>query len=824
MIILAAYVALTVGMTWPTVLYLNSHFIGQNIDVWINQWATWWTEKAIFEGQSLYYTHFMFYPHGVSLAFHSFSHVNTALALLMRPLLGDLAAHNTTVLLAHAISGYAMFCLVRRLTHSAWSAFFAGLVFAFYPYRMAESVHPVLVSTQWMPFYFLFLIRLVEEGNKRNAAAAALFFVLTALSSWHLMILTVLASALYLLYLAVVERWRYSKTMLLNLALLAALTGLPLAPFLYPIVREQLTISQSYVGVELEVGKGNDLTAFLLPAEQHPVFKKLVIPVHARLKSIRAVYVGFVVIGLSLLGGLKCWKRSRFWVVLASLSMLASIDAPVQIGGNVLPITMPWSPPIIWLLRHPFRFNLLVGLGLAVSSGLGLSAALDWLAGARPGWRKPLAATTAALLLFEYLYLPFPTTPATASPYYSRLAASSEEGAVLDLPMGREPTRYYLYYQIMHGKPLVEGIVSRTSPEAYALIDTTPILRSLRNCGEDALPPAGLALQTMADNGITYVILHKQLVKQKSLDTWLDTRTADPDYEDQDIAVYSTHASLRASPGAAQLLEGCIAVRPLLTPTAPALQGQALEIPLEWIVGNSPQEEYVLELALVDATGEPRRRRYYEIVPGAFIVSWQMGKRHTAQYTFQLDSLLLPGDYSLWGSLVPLNRNKSPLLSAHVADIQIAASPAGFSPPAIYEQVVNAEYGADLRLQGYTLELSNAALHLSLDWQALRHVETDYKFFVHLQSAESQSLVAQVDARPQDWTFPTSTWQEGQIVSDEMTLGLENVPPGTYQLAIGVYDAYTGERLAITGYPPHMAVDAGRLLLPETVVRQRSER
>lgn len=166
--VMAAYVLLTVAMTWPLILHLDTHFAGQNIDVWINQWATWWAEKAFIEGRSLYYTDAMFYPQGVSLAFHSFSHANTVLVILLRPWLGDLGAHNVTVMLAHILSGYAMFCLGRYLVKSTWGAFFAGLVFAFYPYRMAESVHPVLVSTQWIPLYLLFF----DPPCRRGTAAS----------------------------------------------------------------------------------------------------------------------------------------------------------------------------------------------------------------------------------------------------------------------------------------------------------------------------------------------------------------------------------------------------------------------------------------------------------------------------------------------------------------------------------------------------------------------------------------------------------------------------------------------------------------------------
>jgi len=47
------YASLTILMTWPLVLRLDTHFAGQDPDVWINPWATWWTEKAISEGIDL---------------------------------------------------------------------------------------------------------------------------------------------------------------------------------------------------------------------------------------------------------------------------------------------------------------------------------------------------------------------------------------------------------------------------------------------------------------------------------------------------------------------------------------------------------------------------------------------------------------------------------------------------------------------------------------------------------------------------------------------------------------------------------------------------
>jgi len=822
LVVVIIYAVTTILMTWPLVLRLNSHFAGGGIDVWINMWATWWTEKAISEGQSLYYTDLMFYPHGVSLAFHSFSHVNTALVLLLRPWLGNLGAHNTTVLLAHFLSGYAMFCLVRYVARSSWGAFFAGLVFAFFPYRLAESNHPVIVSTQWMPLYFLFLLRLVEEGRKRHVIPAALFFVLTALSSWHLMVLTGFLSVVYLCYLVAFERWRCSRATVLGLALLAGLICVVLAPFLHPLAREQLAASRSYVGVSLEEGKGNDLLAFFLPAREHPVWGKLVAPVHHRIKSHRPAYLGVTVVGLSIVAALADRRRARFWALMALLSMLFSIGPYIQIAGHVFDGVLPWSAPIIRLFRHPFRFNVLLGFSLAVTSGLGLSAVLHRFVARRSRWRWSFAGAMVALLLFEYLCFPFPTTAAVTTDCYPDLSTLPGEGAILELPMGRQPSKFYLYCQMMHGRPLVEGVVSRTPRDAYAFIEAVPALRSLRACGAKALPPADLApiLSTLGEQGIEYVILHKRLVEWPSLDLWWDVRTVPPDYEDENLAVYSTQADHPRQAGLGQLLEGCVAVRSRLTGPISALQGEVLEIPLEWMAGNSPQEEYTLELALTGEAGEIKQRHGYKVMPGASLTTWHVGARRVISYSLQVDLAIPPGMYRLQATLVPVNgeREEEALLSAHLLDVQVLIRSRNFSPPAM-QRVVDAAYGSDLRLLGYDLALGGDAVQITLHWQSLRRMEVDYKFFVHLYDVESDALVAQVDVMPHDWAYPTTWWEAGEVVSDEITFSLAGVPPGTYRLGVGVYDSHTGERLAIVDHPPHLVADQGRLILPEEVVR-----
>jgi hypothetical protein len=98
-------------------------------------------------------------------------------------------------------------------------------------------------------------------------------------------------------------------------------------------------------------------------------------------------------------------------------------------------------------------------------------------------------------------------------------------------------------------------------------------------------------------------------------------------------------------------------------------------------------------------------------------------------------------------------------------------------------------------------------------------MEVAYKFFVHLLDVETGQLVAQVDAMPRDWTYPTTRWEKGEVIADEIVLAVSDAPPGTYRVVIGVYDPETGTRLpvantALAGKGEDSLLLLERLVLP----------
>jgi hypothetical protein len=125
-------------------------------------------------------------------------------------------------------------------------------------------------------------------------------------------------------------------------------------------------------------------------------------------------------------------------------------------------------------------------------------------------------------------------------------------------------------------------------------------------------------------------------------------------------------------------------------------------------------------------------------------------------------------------------------------------------------------FGDGIRLLGYRLEENSTTpgdyFSLVLYWEALAEMSESYTVFVHLRDDSGQTW-AQADGLPVNGTYPTWAWLRGETVEDEHLVLLDKtVPPGTYRLAVGIYELDTLKRLGVTG-------PAGELLGDEVLLQ-----
>jgi len=121
------------------------------------------------------------------------------------------------------------------------------------------------------------------------------------------------------------------------------------------------------------------------------------------------------------------------------------------------------------------------------------------------------------------------------------------------------------------------------------------------------------------------------------------------------------------------------------------------------------------------------------------------------------------------------------------------------SPPPPLEQPIH--FGAEIALVAADLPPSVQAapgesLSMRLDWQALQSPQQEYTGFVHLLNAEG-NLVAQQDHPAAHGVVSTRAWQTGVTMPDDYSLQLPaDLAPGSYSVAVGLYNVENGQRLA----------------------------
>jgi hypothetical protein len=182
-------------------------------------------------------------------------------------------------------------------------------------------------------------------------------------------------------------------------------------------------------------------------------------------------------------------------------------------------------------------------------------------------------------------------------------------------------------------------------------------------------------------------------------------------------------------------------------------------------------------------------------------------------YSLLINPRLVSGKYDVVMRLLSQEDAEPVGKSVTIAQVMMEAPRHNFAIPPI-EHPLDVNFGDTLRLLGYDDEIEKETVRVTLHWQALRKMDVAYKFFVHLMDAKSDQLVTQADVMPHNWTYPTTWWKEGEIVSDEITLSLEGVPANDLRRWIGVYNPETGKRLSISEMPSGASVEENRLLLP----------
>jgi hypothetical protein len=745
-------------------------------------WANWWTRRSLREGLPFYHTTDILYPGGVPLYFHSFSHTNTALWLLLEPLLGSLAAYNAVVLVGFILLGFGVYLVVYELTGRASAGVVAGMAATFAPYHVWECVHPNIFSTHFIPLLLWASITLFRRPTWWRGALVGLFCALNVFSSWHQPMYAAVMVGPYWLWSLFTRReeWR-DLWPALPLAFLVA--AVLIGPVAAPLLREQ--IRGGYAEPDINWVFNADALALVTPSFLHPLWGDAVRPLYDRFPAPnRPAFVGYALLLLALLG-LPRLRRKHVWLgVTTLLALVLALGDSLYVNGHVVWSNLPWYAPIIGFVRTPIRFSLVLGQCLAILSGLTIANLLSRT-------KKPsllIAHCSLLIVLFEFLAWPFPTTRAYVPPFYDQLAREPDTFAIVEAPLDRQTDKYYMYWQTLHGKPLVNGHVSRPPASAFDFVQQNAVTRAFAQ--REPLrgrPGLGAEMAALAAANVRYVVIHKQFLPPELAADWTLAMATRPVYEDDDLAVFSTQPQPGVHFGVEHDLDG------LRLSQAWVERGQPPTFESHW----SAPEQRDVTLALRAADGTDLSTQALAVEAGAYSVA-----------RAELDLAGLPqGEYELLLSTAA---------ASFVLPQRLVVTPSGWFAARVQTDVT---WNDSIALRGIDWHRLANTLYVELQWETRQEPGADLKYFVHLlpvDGTQDSAPVAQFDGVPRDWSYPTSLWETGELVADQATIDLRTIPAGDYRLAIGWYAPDTGERLPgvdASGQP----LPQGRLLLDQVI-------
>ena len=114
--------------------------------------------------------------------------------------------------------------------------------------------------------------------------------------------------------------------------------------------------------------------------------------------------------------------------------------------------------------------------------------------------------------------------------------------------------------------------------------------------------------------------------------------------------------------------------------------------------------------------------------------------------------------------------------------------------------------GSPWPAQMWTANAADLPAGVSLTWIPASTVQQDYTVFIQVLDIDDK-ILAQVDRQPQAGAYPTSTWRNGDVITD--TLNWNGDVSAWRRIVLGLYDS-NGQRLKVTA--PTTSGDAVEIL------------
>jgi hypothetical protein len=533
--VILLFLALTLIFTFPLILHISeaTPFADGSGDQFQSMWLWWSFKTSLLElNTNFLHTDFAYYPQGTSLTYHT----SVFLGLLALPFqyLAEtpkslIISHNLLMILTFVLSGFGMYLLVWRLVKHPVIAFICGLLFAFCPYRLWHMNHLNLLSTQWIPFYILYLVESVDRKSLKSSLWAAAFFILTFLSSLTYASFLALFTLFYVAYLLIRSRKvLLNKRVISNLSIALLMVCVLLSPLLYSLYSTRIDWAPSE---EMVVRTSANLLGYFLPVKERSLLGSYFLPSLLNFRGIAGgeIFLGYVLLFFAVYTWIRRPPRkAKFWFFSSLAFLLLSLGQAIHVYGHSL--HFKWLPygilraciPVFQVGRTPGRFSIMVTLCLIAFSSYGWARLLRQSGAKKVDFsrvrnffrgfltRRGAPIVIVVLVCLEFIVFPTELIRVEIPKCYDRVRNARGDFAVIELPHTCTGPSLMcnarMLYQTYHGKRVVNGYLSRPSHYSKDFLNRVIFEQEKTEPGKIHY---GVDREKLAANNVKFVIMHE---------------------------------------------------------------------------------------------------------------------------------------------------------------------------------------------------------------------------------------------------------------------------------------------------------------------------
>jgi hypothetical protein len=489
--------------TWPLLERVTLAIPGgpTDRDVATMIWNVGHVHRALTRGDDMLSTREVLVPFGADLRLHTYGLLQGLAAAPLVQLVGLPGAFNLMLAGTLVLNGVVGYALIVRESGSRAAALVAATCFMLSSSLLDQiRVGRPTFGSLWIVAGALLVAgSLVDAPRLWKGVLLGLFLVAALLTDFQVVLFCALWLAIYGLV-------RFRPRHAIPLALAALVSAVPFGLVFYPALADAAE------------------TGYPQPSAADMVVYSFRFWDYADPAVVAHAY-GFELGAGAVAACLVLGRRGKHWLWLggAVVCLVLALGPLLQPTELKLPFAFLSTWPPLAQFRTPYRLAMPAALGLAVVLGLVLARPLERLC----VWMRSIAVGLLVLLrvALASTYDPLTIQSYPSYAFYDRIAAEAGRFALLEVPFGVRSGLERLgdggevleFYQHVHGKPLLNGMVARVPSTVFQAYRAHPALTFLS--GDTGVTDAKAIEHDLAEVlrwvDVRYVVVHRDLLSSE---------------------------------------------------------------------------------------------------------------------------------------------------------------------------------------------------------------------------------------------------------------------------------------------------------------------